>query len=391
MFVATPDSRAGHRIVFANQLRGLAALCVVVDHFIDFYLNAPNVVSAATQLPTQPGETGGLFYLAAHHWLHFGPFGVAVFFLISGLVIPLSLERYNGATFLLARIFRIYPTYLATLCLGIGVVWASTFLWGKSLYSPVPTLLANALLLNDVFGLPSIDLVNWTLCIELKFYLLMALAAPAVRRGSVAILFLIAVGALMATVAVNAPALAPAMALLPSQAETFVRMIVAESLYLIFMLVGVLFSYHLRGIISGRALLGSASLLSAIFAVCWRQSVLAPSFADVAPSYAFALLVFSLLFAARKYVRNIRLLDGLAAVSYPLYLVHPLVGFSLLRVLTVGCGMRYALALAVTFPAVIVLAALTHVAIERWSIAAGHRIAQRGAAASRQGARFLNA
>ena len=47
-------------------------------------------------------------------------------------------------------------------------------------------MLANALLVQDLVGQPSIDLVNWTLVIELHFYLLVGvLAAALVALGSV--------------------------------------------------------------------------------------------------------------------------------------------------------------------------------------------------------------
>ncbi len=43
--------------------------------------------------------------------INFGAFGVALFFLISGFVIPLSFQSYGRLDFLVARFFRIYPTY----------------------------------------------------------------------------------------------------------------------------------------------------------------------------------------------------------------------------------------------------------------------------------------
>ena len=66
-------------------------------------------------------------------------------------------------------------------------VWQRPFGWSAG------AILANALLIYDVIGEPSIDLVNWTLSVELKFYLLAMLLLPWLRRGSAAALLAVAV------------------------------------------------------------------------------------------------------------------------------------------------------------------------------------------------------
>ncbi len=57
--------------------------------------------------------------MTANPWFMPGPFGVALFFLISGLVIPFSFDRHRTGAFLLARLLRIYPTYLAALLIEV--------------------------------------------------------------------------------------------------------------------------------------------------------------------------------------------------------------------------------------------------------------------------------
>ncbi len=77
------------RLIFANQLRGLAALCVVGSHLVAVFWAMRDVVGIATASPPQPGDGPpflGLFLLT---WFNLGPFGVGIFFLISGLVIPM--------------------------------------------------------------------------------------------------------------------------------------------------------------------------------------------------------------------------------------------------------------------------------------------------------------
>ena len=67
--------------------------------------------------------------LALSFPLNWGPFGVALFFVISGFVIPFSFETYGRLDFIVARFFRIYPTYLTGLsferCRALLLCWVA--------------------------------------------------------------------------------------------------------------------------------------------------------------------------------------------------------------------------------------------------------------------------
>ncbi|WP_198379717.1 acyltransferase [Roseomonas sp. KE2513] len=369
-------SRDGHRLVFANQLRGLAALAVMVAHLIGVFWGSREVVGITTSSPPQPGELPGIFTLVSQPWFNFGPFGVAVFFLISGLVIPISLGAHSRATFILARLLRIYPTYLAALAVNLGGVWLASRYWDLPFAHAGSTILANALLLQDILVKPTVDLVNWSLVVELKFYLLMALLAPAIRRGSVSALFAIGFGALAANLALGAPLFAAAVA--PWQAPF--NGVLFSTPYLVFMLIGVLFNYRLRGLLSAPGLLAGIVGLGALFVACWRGGPFPEGYPHVLVNYAYALALFGGLFLIRGHLRPFRPLDALAAISFPLYLIHSLIGYSLLKLLMIAGGLGYYPALAITVPAVMAVAALLHFGVERWSIEAGKRLARRPAA-----------
>ena len=88
------------RLAWLDVLRGVAALCVVFDHFGSFV--PPRIQATVSQ------------------WLDPGTYGVFVFFLISGYIVPASLERKGSVrTFWVSRMFRLYPLYL--LAIGIAV------------------------------------------------------------------------------------------------------------------------------------------------------------------------------------------------------------------------------------------------------------------------------
>lgn len=371
---ASPSpAREGHRLIFANQLRGLAALAVMVAHLVGVYWGSREVVGLTTSSPPQLGEVPGVFALVSQPWFNFGPFGVAVFFLISGLVIPISLGAHSRGSFILARLLRIYPTYLAALAVNLAVVWWASRHWELPFAHGQSIILANALLLQDLLVKPTVDLVNWSLLVELKFYLVMALLAPAIRRGSVSALFAVAFAALAATMALTSPVFAPAVGAWRAPANG-----VAFSMpYLVFMLIGVLFNYRLRGLLSAPGLIAGTAGLGVLFVACWRTSPFPDGYPLLLANYGYALAVFAGLFLLRRHLRPFRPLDALAAISFPLYLIHSLVGYSLLKLLMIGAGLGYYAALAVTVPAVFVVAALLHVTVEQWSIRAGKRLAPR--------------
>src|SRR5579872_736183 len=82
-----------NRLAWLDAMRGFAALCVVFDH------SSYHVLTSLR----------GFLY----HWFDFGQYGVFVFFLVSGYIIPASLERKGSVRgFWTGRVFRLYPPYI---------------------------------------------------------------------------------------------------------------------------------------------------------------------------------------------------------------------------------------------------------------------------------------
>ncbi len=362
-----PDEQGGTpRLVFANQLRGVAALSVVASHLLAVFWWARDFLAAATATPVQPGAPPGFATLTANPWFQPGPFGVALFFLISGLVIPFSLDRHRTGSFLLARVLRIYPTYLAALLIELAVLHLNGWLWNRPFPHGGETILGNALLIHNLFGLGSIDLVNWTLCIELKFYLLAALLAAPLRRGTS--WMPIAAAAALAGLALALRAMPP------GPVPDTLRI---EIPYLVFMLIGTLFTLRLHGRLPVPALLAAMTLLLVAFVYSWRLGPQAGQYPIVLFNYGYALVLFSGCFLLRRWIRPFWPLDRLADISFPIYLVHLVVGTSVMKLALLRFGWSPGLSLLAALAVVLGIAVLLHRLIERRSIAAGRALARR--------------
>ena len=147
-------------------LRGLAALSVALFHIV----NAP--------MGFVEDETVRSIFVR-------GASGVQVFFIISGLVIPLSLIKSNFqfkllGRFMLKRTIRIEPTYLAMIALSMAfIAFREVVLNDGGLAFPsLLTLFYNVTYMVPFVGGEWINAVFWTLGVELQYYLLIALIWP---------------------------------------------------------------------------------------------------------------------------------------------------------------------------------------------------------------------
>ena len=102
-----PPAAAGtpSRLAWLDLLRGIAALFVVFDH-LSYYL-----------LQHVRAEV--------YNWFDAGNYGVFVFFIISGYIVPASLERKGSVrTFWISRLFRLYPLYLLAVGIAVALYFA---------------------------------------------------------------------------------------------------------------------------------------------------------------------------------------------------------------------------------------------------------------------------
>lgn len=175
-----------------DALRGLAALVVVFEHSLDVLL--PEVRRAASP------------------WFDFGRYGVFVFFLVSGYVVPFSLERRGSVRqFWAGRVFRLYPAWFVSVALALvlGAAGLSYGLPGGLGERPWASTLAHLTMLQDLLGVPNIVSVYWTLSYEMVFYLLVtAMFVAGVHRSSARVALGFGIGAAILGVALPSGLLA---------------------------------------------------------------------------------------------------------------------------------------------------------------------------------------
>lgn len=143
------------RLTELDALRGVAAVLVVTYHFTSGY--------------------GGEFGWGPTRPLFNFPVaqaGVAIFFVISGFVISLTLERSNSVQdFAASRFSRLFPIFWAACALTTALILITGF---DPFHLTGLGILTTATMLNGLVGEPFVDPSYWTLTRELLFYVLIA-------------------------------------------------------------------------------------------------------------------------------------------------------------------------------------------------------------------------
>jgi peptidoglycan/LPS O-acetylase OafA/YrhL len=360
------------KLRFAHQLRAIAALSVVINHYwgIFFVPAVRSIVGVpANFVMTQPEYTRHVLSPGTGGFLY-GAFGVGVFFLISGLVIPISLSNLSTGQFLLRRFFRIYPVYWLCLLLSIFLYGLCSWYWATPLSSRIslPFLINNLPLLHSAAGIASLDFVSWSLAIEIKFYLVFALIALIGRSPHHVALMAIAFLALCCVAAYFATqGLEPA---------SFVARTISDTKYLSFMFLGCLFYYTLSNQLGVKAALGYGAAIYALFAtinVFYEHQFLGP----LAKNYSYALILFFACYLCRTRFKENKILDFLADISFPLYLVHSMIGYVIMPIL-ISQGLSYTWAWMLCLLLAIAVASLVHRYVENPVNAFGKKITGHG-------------
>jgi peptidoglycan/LPS O-acetylase OafA/YrhL len=142
-----------------DAIRGIAALLVVAQHTLE---------------QVWPG-----FAAFSADYVSVGRVGVVAFFLVSGFIIPFSLERVGSLKqFWVSRIFRLYPLYwFSVISSTILFVLGPIHRHPTPVHTVIIDFLGNLTMIQRLFNIPGVSGLYWTLLAELAFY------------GSISILF----------------------------------------------------------------------------------------------------------------------------------------------------------------------------------------------------------
>lgn len=294
---AHPNERSRNGIVsnalnipVINDLRGVAAFSVCIYHF--------------TCLPINFITTKWIFDI-----FYFGQLGVQMFFVISGIVIPLSMIKSeyslsNWSKFIWKRFVRLEPPYIIAIVIALLYFQVRRFIPSSAAADMMLT--PKEILLHIGYAVPLVDGARWaipslwTLSVEFQYYLTLSLLFPiALRHNRYRIIFYI----LMLTL----PFIFPSGAFFPGHASLF--------------------------------------MLGIVYALCFAKKISLTEYAIVsvaAFTITFLTLPFShgivglLTIATVHFLKDFhnRYLGYLGAISYSLYLIHQSTGVALLNFLS---------------------------------------------------------
>jgi peptidoglycan/LPS O-acetylase OafA/YrhL len=231
-----------------------------------------------------------------------GGFGVVLFFCVSGYIIRYVLETENSRDFLIKRIFRIYPLYWVAVLICYYLTPDAS---GKT----VSILLIQLSLFGDLFNAPhALNGVEWTLRIEILFYILLGISKSVGLLNSknihlTIVLFIISL----------------IVFILPAWPTAKIWSHGYVSIYFPFLLIGVYFREFEKRHISMSLLF--VLILSTFCMYCYSIHFVQPNWINARFS-VLGVLIFSLLYWNRSKVILPAGLSLLSELTYGLYLFH---------------------------------------------------------------------
>jgi peptidoglycan/LPS O-acetylase OafA/YrhL len=292
MTSATPEdlpkgARSG-KILFLEAVRGIASLIVVLQHLV------------AADIPA--------FEEFSRTYLDLGRVGVVAFFIVSGYVIPLSLERQSGRVFVIRRFYRLFPAYWFALAafLVFGLLTAPDTIADQG---PI-VLMINVLMIQGLLPIATIVPTAWTLGIELVFYAQAFIArtlgklGPSLRLGYVWLALYGAIQIVSLVTGRDLPTTPPLLLYTAAIGQA-------------------LFARDKHGSTEWKLLTGVGIVLVPLFAYLGGGHDPEWPPLTYSSSYLLGLALFALFYFSDR-LSSARWLVWFGSVSYALYLLHPL-------------------------------------------------------------------
>lgn len=334
----TSDHPSDRRLHALDGLRGVAILAVVAYHYL-------------SRFPGFYPYGDGFTPIARYGYL-----GVELFFVISGFVIALTLERSAGIVqFAVRRFLRLWPPILVCSILTfltmhlIETDFTAARRTGLSGFVPSLTFISPTVLDHVIPGVRWIDGVYWSLFVEVRFYFWAALTVFVLRLP-------------LAPTFIGA-GLAFGIAGIVTRVPAEVEILFAAS-YLPLFAIGITAYQAWRGAMSK---VGATVVITALIAV----QVLAESqrTEELIPLIILGLVVLPF-FGLVTRSPSLRPLETgwlvwIGRRSYSLYLLHQNIGVAFLTLLPSGLGLlSYGVAIAATVSAMLMLSDVIYRLVE---------------------------
>ncbi|QIA03612.1 acyltransferase family protein [Pseudomonas fluorescens] len=294
------------RLTELDLLRFLAAFAVVIFHYA-FRGYAR-------------GEMSVMPYPLLADIAKYGYLGVELFFMISGFVILMTASSNNLKVFFISRVIRLCPafwvcctiTFLITLAIGQPRFSADFYQY-----------LINLTFLGDLLGVPPIDGVYWSLFVEIKFYLMIAVLLAFKKIEKIETFLVL-------------------WLLISAAAEVFafekLRSVLITDYAAYFIAGATFYIIWDKGFTKSRiSLLAAAQALASFNAIKWAESIelkYSTDYDSLIICGVIALFFMTFLFIATHKTSAVGKFDwtALGALTYPLYLLHQMIGFMIFNI-----------------------------------------------------------
>lgn len=299
------EPAGGGRLAFLDAVRGVAAVAVLAGH------------AGETLFPG--------FARWSLDWFSPGRAGVCAFFLVSGFVIPISLERTGRlGDFAISRACRLYPLYWFSLGAVLVLRAAGFDAVPAAFEAELPgAAVVNLTMAQELVGVPHAIGLYYTLTIELVWYgVCAALFALGWLQSTERLVWVALAG--LALVGIGGP-------LVLDRHTPF-----SSGFYLLTMLLGTALARHAAGVLPGHRFGAMVAAAAAIAIVgSWANYDRVPGATDPEGAlglsstllpWGVAYLAVLTAYGDRRRPRDFpRRLIGLGVISYSVYLLHPLV------------------------------------------------------------------
>lgn len=286
-----------------DLLRFVAALAVVAFHYMAASKSLWGVQPTRIFPSVAPLTTLGIL-------------GVELFFIISGFVILMSVMGRTAGEFAVSRVTRLFPAYWFSV-LAIFLLYALTDVQGFRPNLSPTDYVVNLTMVQQGLGVGHASGVYWSLWVELRFYVIMAVFALigiTVRR----VLIFMAAWLVAAAYVGNADVPLLEMIVIPHHAPYFVA---GMAFYLIYRYGSSLIPWALAGAAYVFALREATERVAGRVKLVGAKDFPAPEWAVMIAVTVMFLLVGLVAVHALRWLRW-RGLVVLGALTYPLYLLH---------------------------------------------------------------------